>query len=123
MQAQSLPLARIHTLIQGVDLRSADTSPSNYSELTPFIDLAQTMTWAGANMTWELSLIDAGWDTMTGGDIPRRVHAIEERGPVSSNRYVTILRRAPIQRRSEKDACTDVPRLFDRHPGLDARCL
>jgi hypothetical protein len=39
---------------------SADTSPSNYSELTPFIDLAQTM-------TWEYSLIDAGWDTMTGG--------------------------------------------------------
>lgn len=39
---------------------SADTSPSNYSQLVPFVDMAQTM-------TWEYSLIDAGWDTMTGG--------------------------------------------------------
>jgi hypothetical protein len=41
---------------------SANSSPSNYSALTPFVDLAK-------QMTWEYSLVDAGWQKMTGGTL------------------------------------------------------
>jgi hypothetical protein len=39
---------------------SDNNSPTIYSSITPFIDLA-------AQMTWEYSCVDAGWNTMTGG--------------------------------------------------------
>ncbi len=39
---------------------SNGNSPKSYSLLTPFVDLAQ-------QMTWEYSLVDANWNTMTGG--------------------------------------------------------
>ena len=39
---------------------SNNTSPTVYSQITPFIDLANFM-------TWEYSCVDAGWNTMTGG--------------------------------------------------------
>lgn len=39
---------------------SNNTSPTNYGQITPFVDLASTM-------TWEYSCVDAGWNTMTGG--------------------------------------------------------
>jgi alpha-glucosidase len=39
---------------------SNGNSPKTYSLLTPFVDLAQ-------QMTWEYSLVDANWNTMTGG--------------------------------------------------------
>jgi hypothetical protein len=39
---------------------SNNTSPTVYGQITPFIDLASTM-------TWEYSCVDAGWNTMTGG--------------------------------------------------------
>jgi alpha-glucosidase len=41
---------------------SANNSPSSYTALTPFVDLAK-------QMTWEYSLVDAGWQTMTGGTL------------------------------------------------------
>ena len=41
---------------------SANSSPSSYTALTPFVDLAK-------QMTWEYSLVDAGWQTMTGGSL------------------------------------------------------
>jgi alpha-glucosidase len=39
---------------------SANSSPTSYAALVPFVDLA-------AQMTWEYSCVDAGWNTMTGG--------------------------------------------------------
>jgi hypothetical protein len=39
---------------------SSDASPSSYRELTTFVDLAR-------DMTWEYTLLDAGWDTMSNG--------------------------------------------------------
>lgn len=41
---------------------SSDPSPTDYQALTTFVDLAR-------DMTWEYTLLDAGWDTMgNGGD-------------------------------------------------------
>jgi hypothetical protein len=39
---------------------SDNNSPTIYDSITPFINLAQ-------QMTWEYSCVDAGWNTMTGG--------------------------------------------------------
>lgn len=39
---------------------SDDPSATEYGRLTPFVDLA-------ADMAWEYSLVDAGWDQMRGG--------------------------------------------------------
>jgi alpha-glucosidase len=41
---------------------SANSSPSSYTALMPFVDLAN-------QMTWEYCLVDAGWQTMTGGTL------------------------------------------------------
>jgi alpha-glucosidase len=39
---------------------SSDPSPTDYQALTAFVDLAR-------DMTWEYTLVDAGWDTMGNG--------------------------------------------------------
>ncbi|MGW8316711.1 MAG: glycoside hydrolase family 97 catalytic domain-containing protein, partial [Bacteroidales bacterium] len=52
---------------------SDSRSPQNFDRLVPFINFA-------ANMGWEYSLVDAGWNHMKGGDIEALAKMAEQKG-------------------------------------------